>query len=123
MYKTHIVKASYHAQMDLYTQSRSWDDLGEQFHESIPDEQYEPKPELDLALEYLKQKLSPNAFFILELELTPPTFFEDRKFNAENILVFLNMPITEDNMAFIKNLKSEIKQAIKNAKNHFTQPR
>lgn len=120
MFKRKIISHSYHPKQELFTMSSSWDDLGEAFHEGLPDSSPEPKPELDIAMEYLKQKLSPNAFFILELELTPPTFFLDRKFNPENILIYLDIAPTMENISFIVSLKTEIRQAIKAAKNHFS---
>lgn len=80
-----------------------------------------------LAMEFMKEKLSDNAYMLLQIQLNPPPYILARidKVNSRipNSLIIDFLNIKYDNFSdaekCIKNLKKEINQAIKNAKEFF----
>lgn len=77
---------------------------------------------LNLALEFMKEELSDNAFMLLNLQLNPPPFILDKikKSNTniplDLILEFFDLDNISKNVRLVRNLKKEISQAIEKAK-------
>ena len=80
----------------------------------------------NLANEFMRSKLSDNAYLLFQLQLNPPPYILSRIENPNSripnslIIDFLNIEY-DNNKAekFIKSLKKEINQALKNAKEYF----
>ena len=71
---------------------------------------------------YLKDKLSPDAYLLFQVELDPPPYLrvrmkhEDSKFSIIQILDFFELPRTKSNSNFISGLRSDINFWIERAK-------
>lgn len=83
----------------------------------------------NLALEFMKNRLSDNAYLLFQLQLDPPPYILSRIENGNSripnslIIDFLNLNNDDYKQAerFIKKLKKEINIAIKNAKEYFSE--
>jgi hypothetical protein len=84
---------------------------------------------LSIALSYLKQQLSKDAFFLLELILNPPHYIIHKLNEGEcndlnkipNSLIAEYLNQEEITPSYIDNLKKEIRKATRNCKNFFNQ--
>jgi hypothetical protein len=86
---------------------------------------------VDLVKKYLKDRLSDDAYFLLEIELNPPPFIVNRladpektkmpKIPAELIAEYLGIDDNLDQaVQLITELRSETKQIIKQAREYFS---
>lgn len=80
---------------------------------------------------YLKGILSPNAYYLMEIQLNPPPYIlnklndgpESRKLknvSEELILEYFDLPVNRKTLTYISGLRLEIKQSITLAKKHFS---
>ena len=76
-------------------------------------------------MEFMKEKLSDNAYLLFQIQIDPPPYIINRleKSNSRipNKLIseFLNIDVTPEADKYISNLKKEINNAIKSAKEYF----
>lgn len=79
----------------------------------------------NLAIEFMKKKLSDNAYLLFQIQLDPPPYIISKLKNSKSripnslVLEFLNIDPTPESDRYIKSLKKEINNAIKNAKEFF----
>lgn len=78
------------------------------------DEEVKAKEEmLELLYKYMKEKLSPDAYMVFEVLLTPPPYIKERIKDGERItnimlVEFFDMPRTEKSVKYIGELKQDI---------------
>ena len=68
---------------------------------------------LDMMYTYMKDKLSPDAYLLFEVLITPPPFIKERLENSTritNIMIieFFEMPKTNESMRYISELRQDI---------------
>lgn len=94
----------------------------------IPEAEEESNSDIfyNLVKEFMKNKLSDNAYMVLQLQLDPPPYIltriENRNSRIPNKLIaeFLNIDEDIDEAErYIRRLKKEINSAIKSAKEYF----
>ena len=80
----------------------------------------------NLAMEFMKKKLSDNAYLLFQIQIDPPPYIMSRVENCNSripnklIAEFLNIDNDLDEAdRYIKSLKKEINNAIKSAKEYF----
>ena len=94
---------------------------------SIPDETGPSAQEalLEMALDYLKSKLAPEAYTILEITVNPPLYIISRmkdptvRIPTKLILEFLDITPTEDMVSKVNKIRRHIDEVIASAKYHF----
>jgi len=89
-----------------------------------------PEPEEDIRLEqaknFLKTKLSEDAFFILTLELNPPPFImwriknPNQRIPSRVITEYIDLGYSKNAINYVIQLRKEIQEAIIIAKKYFT---
>ena len=78
------------------------------------DEEVKAKEEmLELLYKYMKEKLSPDAYMVFEVLLTPPPYIKERIKDGERItnimlVEFFDMPRTKKSIKYIGELKQDI---------------
>lgn len=78
------------------------------------DEEVKAKEEmLELLYKYMKEKLSPDAYMVFEVLLTPPPYIKERIKDGERItnimlVEFFDMPRTNKSVKYIGELKQDI---------------
>ena len=78
------------------------------------DEEVKAKEEmLELLYKYMKEKLSPDAYMVFEVLLTPPPYIKERIKDGERItnimlVEFFDMPRTKKSVKYIGGLKQDI---------------
>ena len=78
------------------------------------DEEVKAKEEmLELLYKYMKEKLSPDAYMVFEVLLTPPPYIKERIKDGERItnimlVEFFDMPRTKKSVKYIGELKQDI---------------
>ena len=78
------------------------------------DEEVKAKEEmLELLYKYMKEKLSPDAYMVFEVLLTPPPYIKERIKDGERItnimlVEFFDMPRTKKSVKYIGALKQDI---------------
>ena len=79
------------------------------------DEEVKAKEEmLELLYKYMKEKLSPDAYMVFEVLLTPPPYIKERIKDGERItnimlVEFFDMPRTKSSVRYISELKEDIR--------------
>ena len=68
---------------------------------------------LELLYKYMKEKLSPDAYMVFEVLLTPPPYIKERIKDGERItnimlVEFFDMPRTKKSVKYIGELKQDI---------------
>ena len=68
---------------------------------------------LDMMYTYMKDKLSPDAYLLFEVLITPPPFIKERLENSTRItnimlIEFFEMPKTNESMRYISELRQDI---------------
>jgi hypothetical protein len=126
-YKSRIIINSYQSQYQLHD-TVDIDEVYEDIDYTEPEDDNSINL-LNKAKEYLKSHLSPDAFFILEVELNPPPYIIEKLKNSEQIKMpkipselladFLDIN-THEGIEYIDNLRYEIKQVTANAREHFS---
>lgn len=80
---------------------------------------------LELALKFLKQNLSDNAYLILQLDLNPPPYILQKinnpktKIPSRLIAEYLDLEPTKDSSLYVNELRTEIDSCIELAREHF----
>lgn len=126
-YKQRIILNSYQPQYILHQSSiditEVWEDIG-------PSEELDTSANelLASAKEYMKENLSEDAYFILEIELNPPPYILTKLRNSEQkkmpklptelIADYLDIP-DEEGLEYLDSLRYEIKEVTQKAKEYF----
>lgn len=95
----------------------------------IPDRTFETTESIfrDMVVEFMKEKLSDNAYLLFELQLDPPPYIINRipkpssKIPYDLIIDYLGIDFGDYNsdIRYAKKLRKEIAKAIKNAREYF----
>jgi len=93
----------------------------------IPDKQEEDNygEFLELALSFLKTKLSDNAMLVLETEINPPEYILDKvsptktKIPAKMLCEYLGLEANNNAITLINSLRKEIKSSVEEARKFF----
>jgi len=95
----------------------------------IEDEFDENGKFIDVAMKYLKQNLSAEAYLVLQIELNPPLFIlaeisKDPKAKTSKIppgiiADFLGMDTTKESIKYINSLRKETQSMLEEARDHF----
>lgn len=96
----------------------------------IPDKSFQTPEQVfyDLAFEFMKNKLSDNAFILFQVQIDPPPYILDKIKNCNsripnNLLAsFLDIDMGSERATekYIRNLKKEVNLAINNAREYFS---
>jgi hypothetical protein len=135
-YQYRLMRSSYQAKFKDHHTMLNIDDPAFQESTVITTTAYEPPIENDpedlysKALDYLKNNLSGDAFFILELELNPPDYIlREAKEMGKNIKKGLPCSLIAEYLGwdddpqvidYLKKLKQEIKAGLEEAKEYFS---
>ena len=82
---------------------------------------------MGLALSFLKQKLSMDAYLVLDIDLNPPPFISKKlsslktKIPAKLIAEYLDLEVCQDSIQYINLLRKEISISIDQAQDYFKQ--
>lgn len=125
MFKFKVLRRSYQLNNSINLNSISMDDLS--MFNTIEDYKDENKELLfNLAMEFMKNNLSNEAWELLQIQLNPPLFIAskmknpDTKIPAALVLQFLGEPNTASNRSLILSIRKEIAEVIEMAKSHFS---
>lgn len=76
--------------------------------------------------EYMREKLTPDEYLIFVTELDPPIFLKEKmkeahgKLSTLNLIEYFELPKTQRAADYISNMRTHIKNTIKEAKEHFS---
>jgi len=126
-FKCRILRKVYQESSSLYSNEISLDNV--QLSNIIEDETEMGEKEvlMNLALEFMKNKISNDAYQLLTLELQPPIYITSRIASTSSripnklILEFLGVPYNQNTQDYIKGLREEIQTGISNAREYFSQ--
>lgn len=114
-FKNKLLRSAYGEQAEYNQNLFKLDDLFDNDKELEDDsEQEKAKSEmLDMMYKYMKDKLSPDAYLLFEVLLTPPPFIKERFGDSTRItnimlIEFFEMPKTNDSMRYISELRQDI---------------
>lgn len=123
-FKLKILRRSYQQNNSITRNTICLDDLS--MFNSIEDSRDENKELLfNLAMEFLQNRLSREAWELLQIQLNPPLFIAskmkspDSKIPGSLILQFLGEEVVPSNLAMIRDIRYEIQQAIEQARENF----
>lgn len=132
MFAFRIMREAYLGKNAIYSNSivieeiEYFENLVSSSDEETPHEYIKLQPVLD----YLKTKLSDNAFLILDIQLSLPNFILEKlegpnkkQFNSipnELLANYLGLPDDKKCLSYIAGLKSEIRGAIDSAREYFS---
>lgn len=93
----------------------------------IPDDSFETTESIfyDMVYEFMKSKLSDNAWVLFQLQLNPPPYILNQLQKAKSripnelIIEYLNLEDTSESERLVKRLKKEINNTIKIAREYF----
>lgn len=93
----------------------------------IPDDSLETTESIfySLVYEFMKSKLTDNAWLVFQLQLNPPPYILNQmdkskaRIPNELIIEYLGLDYTHESERFIKKIKKEINNAIKIAREYF----
>lgn len=110
-FKNKLLRSAYGEQAEYNQSLFKLDDLFDNDKELEDDtEEEKAKSEmLDMMYAYMKDKLSPDAYLLFEVLITPPPFIKERLENSTRItnimlIEFFEMPKTNESMRYIWNL-------------------
>jgi hypothetical protein len=126
-FKCRLLRKTYTKKNQDFQNMVSMDDDNKNLKNIINNQEDETEnidEQLNGVLQFLKKELSEEAYFILELQLNPPLFIVDKVKSVHNItpkviLEYINLKPVKENINYIKNLKIEIQEGIKNAGEFF----
>lgn len=125
-FKLKILRRSYQQNNSITRNTICLDDLS--MFNSIEDNMDDNRELLfNLAMEFLQNKLSREAWELLQIQLNPPLFITSRMKSADAkipgnlILQFIGEEVTPGNLAMIRDIRHEIQLAIEQAKENFRQ--
>ena len=114
-FKNKLLRSAYGEQAEYNQSLFKLDDLFDNDKELEDDsEEEKAKSEmLDMMYKYMKDKLSPDAYLLFEVLLTPPPFIKERLGDSTRItnimlIEFFEMPKTNDSMRYISELRQDI---------------
>lgn len=130
MFKYRVLRKAYNKEGEYYSSLVELEGEKELIN-IIPDKSLETHESVfyNLAIEFMKERLSDNAYLLLQLQVNPPPFILDRikKHNSPipNLLAaeFLGIDLgdEDDTYSYVKKLKKEISKATKSAREYFNQ--
>lgn len=91
----------------------------------VDDDSDSKKELLNLALSFLKKRLSKEAYTVLDIELNPPPYIATKlkslntKIPAKLIAEYLDLEVDSNSIAYINGLRKEISNIIGKAKIYF----
>lgn len=123
VFKMKILRRSYQLNNSVNLNSIHLDDI--QFHyikDEVDNDNYELM--LNLVIEFMRERLSAEAYNLLEIQLNPPAYIVARVKNPLRIplsliLEFLGLESTPTNLTIIRDLQDEVNYYIKEAQSHF----
>ncbi|UVM99780.1 MAG: hypothetical protein [Bacteriophage sp.] len=114
-FKNKLLRSAYGEQAEYNQSLFKLDDLFDNDKELEDDtEEEKAKSEmLDMMYTYMKDKLSPDAYLLFEVLITPPPFIKERLENSTRItnimlIEFFEMPKTNESMRYISELRQDI---------------
>jgi hypothetical protein len=124
MFKMKVLRRSYQLNNSVNLNSISIEDLTVF---NITDQVDENNRELlvNVALEFLQNRLSDEAYELLQMQLNPPLYITSRlrnpnvKIPATLVLDFLGLEPNDERIDWVNYLRREIHDAISAAQNHF----
>lgn len=123
VFKLKILRRSYQLNNSVNLNSIALDDIQLNY---IKDEVEEDNYDLmvNLVMEFMENRLSQEAFTLLQIQLNPPLYITSKVKNPLRIplniiLEFLGLDITPVNLSIVKELQFQINQCILEAKDHF----
>lgn len=124
-FKFRVLRKAY--QGSIYQNMVSLDDA-DKYINIIPEVEDTAREALiNLALSFMEKNLSDDAYFLLQLELTPPPYIAKNLKSLNSpipvklILEYLEIPVTVSTQEWIRALREEISQVTKQAKEYFKQ--
>lgn len=123
-YKLRIVKNSYQQKYLIHETS----DIDECFELSYEEPESSTSHLLEVIQNYFKNRLTPDAFLLWELELNPPPYILIKlqgpnakipKPSDELILEYLGIEVDDRGLIYLSSLRKEIKDITKRAKEYF----
>lgn len=125
-YKLRIVKNSYQKQYQV----NDTVDINESFDLSYDEPENYNLHLLEVVQSYFRNRLTPDAMLLWEIELNYPPYILDRLTNQEDtkkipkasdelILEYLGIEFTEHNVSYLKELRKDIKDITNRAKEYF----
>ena len=130
MFKYRILRKAYNKEGEYYSSLVQLEGENELIN-IIPDESLKTHEDVfyNLAIEYMKQKISDDAYLLLQIQLNPPPFILDKIKNYNShipnklVSTYLGIELgSEDrNNKYIRKLKKEISKATKSAKEYFSE--
>ena len=114
-FKNKLLRSAYGEQAEYNQSLFKLDDLFDNDKELEDDsEEEKAKSEMiDMMYTYMKNKLSPDAYLLFEVLITPPPFIKERLGNSTRItnimlIEFFEMPKTNESMRYISELRQDI---------------
>lgn len=101
------------------------DDNQQEFDNIIENESGENKFSI-MFHEYMREKLTPDEYLLFVTELDPPMFLKERmkeahgKLSTLNLIEYFELPKTQRASDYISNMRTHIKNTIKEAKEYFS---
>jgi hypothetical protein len=115
-FKNHLLRTAYGEGAEYHQNLYQLEDLFDNDKELEDDtEEEKAKGEmLDMLYKYMKKNLSPDAYLIFEILLSPPPYIKERIKDGSritNILLveFFDMPRTKSSVRYISELKEDIR--------------
>lgn len=129
-FKCRILRKAYGSEAEIYSNIIDLDSTGSQrLINIIPDKEEIDNKELflELCISFFKEKLSQDAFFILELQLNPPSYIQVRSkhknnFSPELLAEYIGLELNPESIRYIDGLKHEISYYTKKAREYFSSP-
>lgn len=126
-FKYRIIKSAYTVKYSQNIVEFEGNEHNDYFYEE-PENNYQNHYYMVLC-DYMKSKLSDNAYFLLQLQINPPHYIIKRlneekidtlhKIPNDLVLEYFDMGYCEESNRYIETLKAEIKNTIALAKKHF----
>ena len=126
LFKNRILRKAYSREADLHTSTFELDGESELINIiPIENEMYCEDLFLQLALSFMKEKLSDDAYFLFNLELNPPPYIINKISNAQAkvpsrvFAEYMDLGINNKAIKYINQLRKEIRICTTMAKEHF----
>ena len=125
-FKMRILRKAYNCEGEFFSSCVTLDGEYDLIN-IIPDTDTENNTSVfyNMTVDFMKNKLSDNAYLLFQIQIDPPPFIINRleksnyRIPDKLICEFLNIDITPEADKYISSLKKEINNAIKSAKEHF----
>lgn len=134
IFKNKLLRNAYTRQAEFNQELTSFEELFDNSKEDKDDNQekdiIENEPEennfSNMLHEYMREKLTPDEYLIFVTELDPPMFLKEKmkeahgKLSTLNLIEYFELPKTQRAADYISNMRTHIKNTIKEAKEHFS---